>query len=189
MPVLFLAFALAAGLAALRDRDIVPDNHDLRHLQPGLRARPAVKAAFLRFLDADSLPGEDPAPVVLVAASGGGIAAAYWTATVLGDLADASPGFAARVFAMSGVSGGALGLLTYAALGRGAQGCRDPAATPGRRAAGHPARLPAVRAERRFPRPGALGAIAVLPTVQTFPAWSGRGAAWRELGEARLDGK
>ena len=128
VPVLFLAFALAAALAALRDRNAIPDNHDLRRLPPGLRARPDVETAFLRFLDAAGPPGGEPVPVVLVAASGGGISAAYWTATVLGDLADASPRFAGQVFALSGVSGGALGLLAYAAAGQSTAGCRDPAA-------------------------------------------------------------
>jgi len=130
-PVLFLAFALAAALAALRDRSMLPDNHDLRHLPPGLRARPDVEAAFLRFLGEAGPPDGEPAPVVLVASSGGGISAAYWTATVLGDLADASPRFAGRVFALSGVSGGALRLLAYAAAGQGAAGCHDPSAPPG----------------------------------------------------------
>ena len=134
VPVLFLAFALAAALAALRDREVLPDNHDLRRLPPGLQARPDVETAFLRFLDAAGPPGAEPVPVVLVAASGGGISAAYWTATVLGDLADASPRFAGQVFALSGVSGGALGLLTYAGRSerlRGGAACRDPAGPPG----------------------------------------------------------
>ena len=131
VPVLFLAFALAASLAALRDRGTLPDNHGLRRLPPGPLVRPDVEEAFLRFLGDAGPPGGAPAPVVLVAAGGGGISAAYWTATVLGDLADASPRFAGRVFALSGVSGGALGLLAYAAAGRGAVGCRDPSAPPG----------------------------------------------------------
>ena len=131
VPVLFLAFALACALAALRDRGVIPDNHALRRMPPGLRDRSGVEAAFLRFLDAGGPSVGTPAPVVLVATSGGGISAAYWTATVLGDLADASPGFAGRVFALSGVSGGGLGLLAYAAAGPGAPGCRDPAAPPG----------------------------------------------------------
>jgi len=131
VPVLFLAFTLAAALAALRDRAVTPDNHDLQRLPPGLRARPDVETAFLRFLGAAGPLGEEPVPVVLVAASGGGISAAYWTATVLGDLADASPRFAERVFALSGVSGGALGLLAYAAAGQGTAGCRALATPPG----------------------------------------------------------
>ena len=122
VPALFLAFALAATLAVLRDRGVVPDNHALRQDATTLRPRPDVGSAFLRFLDAAAPSGDAPTPVVLVAASGGGIAAAYWTATVLGDLADASPAFASRVFAMSGVSGGALGLTAYTA----ARTCPDP---------------------------------------------------------------
>ncbi len=126
VPVLLLVFAAAAVLAALRDRGVIPDNHALRQVPSSLRVRPDVETAFLRFLDAAGPVGDAPTPVMLVAASGGGIAAAYWTATVLGDLADASPKFAGQVFAMSGVSGGALGLLAYASARRSA--CQDPAA-------------------------------------------------------------
>lgn len=122
VPVLFLTFALAAALAALRDHGVLPDNHDLRRFPPGLRTRPEVEVAFLRFLDASGPSDGRPIPVVLVATSGGGIAAAYWTATVLGDLSDASPAFTGQIFAMSGVSGGSLGLATYAA-GRRLPGC------------------------------------------------------------------
>lgn len=130
VPLLFLAFALAAVLAALRDHGVLPDNHQLRRLPPGLRSRPDVESAFLRFLDCAGPSDGRPVQVVLVAASGGGIAAAYWTATVLGDLADSSPAFARQVFAMSGVSGGALGLTIYAAgsgSGQRATACQDPA--------------------------------------------------------------
>ena len=124
-PVLLLVFALAGTLAGLRDGGVIPDNHDLRLAPPGLRDRPDIEAAFLQFLGAASPPGGGATPVVLVASGGGGISAAYWTATVLGDLADASPGFAGQVFAMSGVSGGALGLTAYVAAGQGAPGCHD----------------------------------------------------------------
>jgi hypothetical protein len=61
-----------------------------------------------------------PVPVVLVAAEGGGIRAAYWTAAVLAALEDQtakSPRpFSRHVFAISGVSGGALGASTYSAI-------------------------------------------------------------------------
>jgi len=61
-------------------------------------------------------------PLVFVATEGGGIRAAYWTAIALrcvvegqgGDACGGSPARGNRVFAMSGVSGGALGLVTYA---------------------------------------------------------------------------
>lgn len=65
-------------------------------------------------------PGPLPLTVVVVAADGGGIRAAYWTAAVLGQLADSSPKarvpFARHVFAISGVSGGSLGAATFAAI-------------------------------------------------------------------------
>ncbi len=52
-------------------------------------------------------------PLILVSASGGGVRAAYWTATVLGELAAVSERFEQHLFAASGVSGGSLGLVTY----------------------------------------------------------------------------
>ena len=69
----------------------------------------------------DSVPG----PLVLVAASGGGLRAAYWTATSLAALEDRIPEFHRRVFAISSVSGGSLGASVYASL------VRDSAAGPG----------------------------------------------------------
>jgi hypothetical protein len=60
---------------------------------------------------------DQPVPVVLVAAEGGGIRAAYWTASVLGQLHDrATVDFARYTLAISGVSGGSLGAAAYAAL-------------------------------------------------------------------------
>jgi len=59
-------------------------------------------------------------PIYLVAAAGGGIRAAYWTAIVLGRLEDCAQSnrtsFAAHTFALSGVSGGSLGEITFVAL-------------------------------------------------------------------------
>jgi predicted acylesterase/phospholipase RssA len=55
--------------------------------------------------------------VVLVAASGGGIRAAYWTASTLAAM-DGVPGSSDNLFAISGVSGGSVGAATYAALQR-----------------------------------------------------------------------
>ena len=60
-----------------------------------------------------------PESVVLVATSGGGISAAYWTASTLAYLEQkfGAP-FTERLFAVSGVSGGSLGAATYVALKR-----------------------------------------------------------------------
>ena len=65
--------------------------------------------------------GQPGVPLVFVATEGGGIRATYWTAIVLrcvfeGTDADACRASAARrerIFAMSGVSGGAVGLVEY----------------------------------------------------------------------------
>ena len=69
---------------------------------------------------------ENRRPIFVVAAEGGGIRAAYWTATVLGGLQEASlaeqindpgqPDFASHVFAISGVSGGSVGAAVFSAL-------------------------------------------------------------------------
>ena len=55
-------------------------------------------------------------PVYLVAASGGGIRAGYWTAALLGFRHDLDPTFARRTFAISAVSGGSLGAMAYVGL-------------------------------------------------------------------------
>lgn len=72
--------------------------------------------AWWRDLSRDS-PGNGPVPVVIVAAEGGGLRAAYWTAGVLArleDLTAESPlPFSRHVFAISGVSGGAVGAALF----------------------------------------------------------------------------
>jgi hypothetical protein len=95
------------------------DNHALRLLPGGhLDLRPPLAAAFDAWA-ADRLAGWPEGrtmPVFLVAAEGGGIRAAYWTAVVLGRLSDHHPGFARQVFAVSGVSGGSVGAAAFVSL-------------------------------------------------------------------------
>lgn len=55
-------------------------------------------------------------PVVIVAAEGGGIRAAYWTASVLAALHERYPAFEPSLLALSGVSGGSVGVTVYRAL-------------------------------------------------------------------------
>ena len=67
-------------------------------------------------------------PVFIVATEGGGIRAAYWTATVLGNLQERSravapppgtplpPDFASHLFAISGISGGSVGAAVFDVL-------------------------------------------------------------------------
>jgi hypothetical protein len=80
------------------------------------------------------IAGDDrPYPVFIVAAPGGGIRAAYWTAGILSALQDANGNFARHVLAISSVSGGSVGAGIFAALVK--SGCHPssggaPAAAP-----------------------------------------------------------
>ncbi|HVY83599.1 MAG TPA: patatin-like phospholipase family protein, partial [Caulobacterales bacterium] len=87
------------------------DNHFIRQLAPMTAlTRPSAPEAM-----ADFETQNDNAPIILVSAEGGGIRAAHFTATVLGRLADQCPRLARRIFAISGVSGGAVGAAAYRA--------------------------------------------------------------------------
>jgi len=97
------------------------DNHAVRLVDGAPQPRPQLRAAFevwaaprLAAWREAEMPGR--LPVFLVAAEGGGIRAAYWTAVVLGRLRDRHPGFERHVFGISGVSGGSLGAAVFVAL-------------------------------------------------------------------------
>ena len=103
------------------------DNHDVRTLSRVHSAGPPLK--FNAALDqwyrqvTHNYPLTDPGqkrPLYLVACAGGGIRAAYWTSAVLCQLEDSArsngTSFAAHTFALSGVSGGALGEVTFVSL-------------------------------------------------------------------------
>jgi hypothetical protein len=76
-----------------------------QHAEAWLQERtPAIRAVRDRY------------PVIVVTAEGGGIRAAYWSATVLAGLHDALPSFSDHLFAVSGVSGGSVGASVYVAL-------------------------------------------------------------------------
>ncbi len=74
---------------------------------------------------ADNAANNEKVPMILVAAPGGGLRAAYWTASTLSETFGASrtakkvagcDAYAAdRIFAMGGASGGSLGLVAYTA--------------------------------------------------------------------------
>jgi hypothetical protein len=92
------------------------DNHQLRLLdsRTDLPPRPHVLEALERW---EALHPDGSDPIVLVATAGGASRAAYWTGTVLRALEDNDPSrdFPRDVFAISGVSGGSLGAVGYAA--------------------------------------------------------------------------
>jgi hypothetical protein len=113
-------FALVSTLSNQHQLDPATTHAPPRTLQAALtawQARPAASAH----------------PLVLVATAGGGMRAAYWTATVLGAARDKVPGFDTALFAISGVSGGSVGAAIYAAASsHGLAGCKPQAsvATP-----------------------------------------------------------
>jgi len=117
--VALLVNGLAGGSAALHELRPAPDSHPGESL--GVSQVPigdALDAWAARSGACDrTVAGPDGAvtvrPLLLVAADGGGIRAAAWTARTLAALADpglAGPCGAASVFLSSGVSGGSVGL-------------------------------------------------------------------------------
>jgi len=80
------------------------DNHTSRPAGAVNAARPLPADALAAWRGAHG--GAPDAGVFIVAAEGGGIRAAYWTAAVLEELKAQLPGFERRLFAISGVSGG-----------------------------------------------------------------------------------
>ena len=105
----------------------------------GARTGLDLSAAFGAWVERNCAGGGHPGeavPLVLVAAPGGGLRAAYWTASTLTDLFGPSrestvSGCAGaarsdRIFAVGGASGGSLGLVAYAA------GLDAPGGTPER---------------------------------------------------------
>lgn len=127
-PVVFLAIAASMGLTALNRHF-----HDIRTVRSGndpaapghVVARVGFEEAVERWRMANGCPTSGPAPklkcppALIVAAEGGASRAAFFTATVIGELFDSpAPGAEVpdksfpmidRLFAMSGVSGGSVG--------------------------------------------------------------------------------
>jgi len=94
------------------------DNHIIRTVPPQEGSRLDVVQSFSRWYAlAEKTEGAGvPHTVFVVATEGSGIRAAYWTATVLGELQDRNANFASHLFAISGVSGGSLGAVVFDAL-------------------------------------------------------------------------
>jgi hypothetical protein len=115
-PAVTVLFMWALLLSAVADN--ITDNHAVRIM----RDQPAAaRTAFSEAVDnwhkaAQKASRSEEPPLVIVATAGGGLRAAYWTATVLGALQDREPNFAQYVFAISGVSGGSLGATVFVTL-------------------------------------------------------------------------
>ena len=80
--------------------------------------RPDLASALIQWHTSRNLPTEGDVPLVIVAAEGGASRAAVWSLSVLGSLdrhmRSQDLAFSDHVFALSAVSGGALGALTFA---------------------------------------------------------------------------
>lgn len=134
---LALVQALASGqMAAAPVRQLAPA------AVPGA-APPTTEAWIherLRRLQQGAPNAQAPLPLVIVAAEGGGIRAAYWTASVLAALHERYAGFAPAVTALSGISGGSVGVTVYQAL-QASAAATAAAASAASAAPGAPARL------------------------------------------------
>jgi predicted acylesterase/phospholipase RssA len=97
IPLLFLA--LIFSLISVR---ITRSDHFFRVYAPDTSIAPSP---------AETIAGRDR--IILVAAAGGGIQAAGWTAKVLTSLANENPGFKSSVRLVSSVSGGSVGALYF----------------------------------------------------------------------------
>ncbi|HXU42320.1 MAG TPA: hypothetical protein VN675_08355 [Burkholderiales bacterium] len=96
------------------------DNHAVRTLDGGQAAsREDLRASLRTWLSHHQAKLRSPkarVPLYLVNAEGGGIRAAYWTVTVLGEIQKRHPAFAEHLYSLSGVSGGSLGASVFVAL-------------------------------------------------------------------------
>ena len=97
------------------------DNHRIRTLSsepgvpvPGLTLKDALDQWYSQAPKNINGADNDPVPMVLVAAAGGGLRATFWTTSVLGKLERGTADFHQHIFAISGISGGALGGVLYA---------------------------------------------------------------------------
>ena len=108
--------SLLLGVSMVCSAVDLNDNHELREL-PGSPTSPGYSQALRDWLLA-RVPkdSKQPYPVVFVAAEGGGIRAAYFTAQVLSAIQDRCPAFARHLFVVSGVSGGSVGAAVFAGL-------------------------------------------------------------------------
>ena len=112
VPTLTFLLLWAVAISPLTDNHVV-------ETKPASIARPSIVPAFERWferLDREHPTADGTHPVIFVATEGGGVRAAYWTAAVLTSLTDTIPSFDDHTFAISAVSGGALGSTVYDAL-------------------------------------------------------------------------
>lgn len=93
------------------------DNHPIRRVPRTEPVNPIlIDNAFYDWLNTRPDKDEyDDYPVILISSEGGGIRAAFFTAVALARIVDRCPRAANHIFAISGVSGGAVGAAIHAA--------------------------------------------------------------------------
>lgn len=117
IPVLLIVIGLAVALSWFD----VNDNHvvqEVKAKQSG-KDRKGAEDEFIKWLQsrADLAAYQnEPYPVFVVSAAGGGLYAAQHTARFLARMQDNCPHFAQHIFAISGVSGGSVGAAVFAGL-------------------------------------------------------------------------
>jgi hypothetical protein len=105
------------------------DNHAVRYNKVAhastSKSLPTAAEEFKEWFsqrdDKNQFNASRPYPIYIVAAQGGGIYAAYHAAAFLGDVQQMCPNFAHHIFAISGVSGGSVGVSVFNALLRTAE--------------------------------------------------------------------
>jgi hypothetical protein len=110
-PVITLLLLLALALSFFP----ALDNHRVRTIPAGEGA-PAELDDFLGKWHAQAPNRDARANFIVVTAAGGGLRAAFWTATVLGAIQDENPQFVNQLVGISGVSGGSLGATVFTTL-------------------------------------------------------------------------
>ncbi len=116
-PVVTLLVLWAGAVGAVIDHHAVRTTAPIPADSPGPARREGLPDAAARWhAHAANAARSDAPPLVIVATAGGGLRAAYWTATVLGRLQDEAPDFRAYLFGISGVSGGSLGAVVFVTL-------------------------------------------------------------------------
>ena len=120
VPVVRLLLVFALVCSIWNDNHLIATTGDAK----AVSGRDSLGARLTRLTSAPSAPVANGRRIVLVAAAGGGLRAAYWTALALAKLQDEDSTFGRDVVAISGVSGGSLGAALFVALRKdaGAQG-------------------------------------------------------------------
>jgi uncharacterized membrane-anchored protein len=195
LPSLGLLPLIVGGCNALGDSPVsISRTGEVQKIVQSAGARPDIGAAFTAWRKgrADLATG----PIYLVAAAGGGIRAAFLTASYLAASDDLTDGrFGSRVFAISGVSGGSLGAAAYVVLTRANENAKCTEADRQSAAIGPRQRRVICALDEDFLSPVAatwlfpdlLRAFWIPPFVDRRLRWQDRGRTLEQGWQASID--